>query len=66
MTRGLRRDLLQQPCQVTGKLLAADLTTSALVLPYIRPFKLSRQQLLALASGAEASTALHAHALAAS
>ena len=53
------RNLFSRPCESSGKLLALDPTTAALVLPYLRLFQGSREDLVAAAI--EGGPAFHAH-----
>ncbi|BDA43182.1 probable mediator of RNA polymerase II transcription subunit 27 at C-terminar half [Coccomyxa sp. Obi] len=56
------RDLFTRPCSSTGKLLALDPVSNQLLPPIVRPFKRTRQALLAIAQGAETCQAFHVHA----
>ena len=54
-----RRNVFTQPCGSSGKLLAIDPTTAALVLPYLRPFQGSQEELVDWAL--QGGPAFHAH-----
>ncbi|CAL8468834.1 g8375 [Coccomyxa elongata] len=56
------RDLFTRPCSSTGKLLALDPVSNQLLPPIVRPFKRTRQALLAIAQGTETCQAFHFHA----